>query len=208
MFHLASVLSVWHSGEWKHWSVHHTAIREPQTPSCFWSGSGGLCGLTKLIPKLLAWTKCSTICFKWSIQLLQYVAMLGTSCGWTDAVVGCSTSIAWRCSEVTKCSTGGHCHLEFVYILKPKAHSLHHIAISVRHQLESGIPVVLNPHTFSNDMSEDFLGRISRLSRRVGFRKMDLRVPQRYFLEIVSLLRQRRANKMPRWQKDKRQKRW
>lgn len=81
------------------------------------------------------------------------------------------------------------------FIQKPKMHALHHIAFAIKSQLESGATLVANPQLNACDINEDFLGRISRLSRRVGFRLCDLHVCERYFLKISSLLRQR---KMPR----------
>ena len=66
------------------------------------------------------------------------------------------------------------------FILKPKHHSLHHIAMRLRAQLELGATLILSPQCFGCEMNEDFLGRISRLSRRVSFRLVDLRVCERY----------------------------
>ena len=82
------------------------------------------------------------------------------------------------------------------FMVKPKHHALHHLAVHLRQQLESGCTLISNPQLTACDVNEDFLGRISRLSRRVGFRKVDKHVIDRYFLKIPSLLRERR--KMPR----------
>ena len=79
------------------------------------------------------------------------------------------------------------------FILKPKCHSLHHIAHSIQTALEQGDPLVLSPEAESCEPNEDFIGRISRLSRRVGARCMDLRVFQRYFLKKRALHNKRRA---------------
>ena len=77
------------------------------------------------------------------------------------------------------------------FIMKPKHHALHHLAFHIRKQLLSEASLVSNPTMTSCDSNEDFLGRISRLSRRVGFRLVDLRVIQRYFMKINALLRKR-----------------
>ena len=80
------------------------------------------------------------------------------------------------------------------FIQKPKMHALHHVAFTIKTRLESGATLIASPQIYACDISEDFLGRISRLSRRVGFRLCDLHVCERYFLKVSSLLRQR---KMP-----------
>ena len=79
------------------------------------------------------------------------------------------------------------------FILKPKHHALHHIAHAMRMQLLSGSRRILSPQCFSCDTNEDFVGRVSRLSRRVNIRVCDLRVYQRYFLKIQGLLRRRKS---------------
>ena len=81
------------------------------------------------------------------------------------------------------------------FIQKPKHHALHHIAVFIKKELEKGCSLILSPQCFACDMNEDFLGRISRLSRRVGFRLCDLRVIHRYFIKVKVLLRRRMARK-------------
>ena len=75
------------------------------------------------------------------------------------------------------------------FVLKPKAHALHHVAHSIKKALDGGHPVVVSPEAFACDMCEDFIGRISRLSRRVGVRVMDRRVLERHFLKKNALFR-------------------
>ena len=81
------------------------------------------------------------------------------------------------------------------FIQKPKHHALHHIALAVRDRLVQGDPLVSNPQMTACEINEDYLGRISRLSRRVGFRLVDLRVAQRYFLKVKALVNKRRSLK-------------
>lgn len=78
------------------------------------------------------------------------------------------------------------------FIQKPKQHALHHVAHKLKKQLLKGATLVCSPQTFACDVNEDFIGRISRLSRRVGFRLCDLRVSQRYCLKIAALLRKKK----------------
>ena len=81
------------------------------------------------------------------------------------------------------------------FIQKPKHHGLHHIGHFLKRELEKGSSLILSPQSKSCEMNEDFLGRISRLSRRVGFRKCDLRVCHRYFMKIQVLLKRRMGRK-------------
>ena len=78
------------------------------------------------------------------------------------------------------------------FLLKPKAHSLHHLAYSIRSWLETGAPLVLNPEATSCETNEDFVGRVSRLARRVGSMLVDRRVLQRVFLKTRALHKHRR----------------
>ena len=82
------------------------------------------------------------------------------------------------------------------FIQKPKAHALHHIAYQLKTQLLSGASLVASPQMNACDINEDFLGRISRLSRRVGFRLVDLHVCERYFLKISTLIKRKHLRKV------------
>ena len=77
------------------------------------------------------------------------------------------------------------------FVLKPKAHGLHHVAFSLKGQLESGAPLVLSPECHGCEPNEDYIGRVSRLSRKVGAQVVDLRVIQRVFLKTRSLHQKR-----------------
>ena len=77
------------------------------------------------------------------------------------------------------------------FILKPKAHALHHIGHSLKVCLAAGHPVVMSPQAHACEPNEDFIGRVSRLSRRVGVRCMSQRVFGRYFLKKKALMTKR-----------------
>ena len=81
------------------------------------------------------------------------------------------------------------------FILKPKCHSLHHIGYNLKLALQEGHDLVLSPEAESCEPNEDFIGRVSRLSRRVRARCMDLRVFQRYFYKKRALLNKRHASR-------------
>ena len=68
-----------------------------------------------------------------------------------------------------------------------KTHSLHHLAISLRTCLGTGSALVLNPEATSCETNEDYVGRVARLSRRVGALLTDRRVIQKVFLKTRAL---------------------
>ena len=78
------------------------------------------------------------------------------------------------------------------FIQKPKNHGMHHVAYSLKEQLCSGSQLVLNPEAMSCEQDEDFVGRISRLSRKVDVRKQGFRVFNRLFLKIRAVRRRRK----------------
>ena len=77
------------------------------------------------------------------------------------------------------------------FALKPKAHSLHHVAQSLRSALLGGCAGALNPQYAATEVCEDFIGRVSRLSRRVDVRTVDRRVIERVFLKKRALMKKR-----------------
>ena len=79
------------------------------------------------------------------------------------------------------------------FVLKPKGHSLHHIAHCLRSGLESGSALIMNPEAHACEGNEDYVGRVSRASRRVGAVLVDKRVIRSVFLKTRALHRRRRA---------------
>ncbi|CAE6968930.1 unnamed protein product [Symbiodinium sp. CCMP2592] len=66
--------------------------------------------------------------------------------------------------------------------LVPKLHCLHHVALSLCTKAGSGLSATLNPLAQATFQDEDYIGRVSRLSRRVSARKLCLRTIQRYLV--------------------------
>eukprot|EP00438_Fugacium_kawagutii_P006111 Skav219830 [mRNA] locus=scaffold1238:601373:602779:+ [translate_table: standard] len=77
------------------------------------------------------------------------------------------------------------------FLIKPKHHSLHHLAMALKLELQKGATLIFSPQSACCSMNEDYIGRISRLSRRVGFKHCDLRVIHRYFMKFSILLKRR-----------------
>lgn len=64
--------------------------------------------------------------------------------------------------------------------LMPKLHYLHHSAHKLQYEAsQPSCRWLLNPMGGSNQVEEDFIGRPSRLSRRINIRQLHLRVVQR-----------------------------
>ena len=77
------------------------------------------------------------------------------------------------------------------FIQKPKLHALHHLALILKDQLATRNPVVYNPEMYACEGNEDFIGRVSRVSRKVNIRLCDLHVLRRHFLKVRALLNKR-----------------
>lgn len=67
--------------------------------------------------------------------------------------------------------------------LMPKGHYLHHQFLHM-YQAAQTADLCLNILVYSNQMSEDFVGKPSRLARRVSAKTTSLRVIQRAFLAV------------------------
>ena len=68
-----------------------------------------------------------------------------------------------------------------LFLAMPNLHRLHHIFLDMQEQSQSA-QFVLNPLALSTQADEDFIGRPSRLSRRVSPRLTILRTLQRSLL--------------------------
>ena len=68
------------------------------------------------------------------------------------------------------------------YNLTPKLHFWHHICFTLQQSCSRGLDWHWNPLIDSNFSDEDFVGRVSRLSRRVSARRQCLRTIGRYLV--------------------------
>ena len=76
-----------------------------------------------------------------------------------------------------------------LYSLRPKVHYFHHILYDLQLQLAAGHSSILNPIIFGCEGNEDFIGRVSRLSRKVSPRLASRRTIDRYLLACKLLYR-------------------
>lgn len=79
--------------------------------------------------------------------------------------------------------------------LKPKLHSLHHLAYEIKSSLRSGSSHVLNWLCYACEMNEDHIGHTARLSRKLATKTLSLRLMQRLFLKTRALARRHFANR-------------
>ena len=73
--------------------------------------------------------------------------------------------------------------------LRPKIHYYHHLLYDVQLQLRSCAEFIYSAATWLCESNEDFIGRISRVSRRVAARTAGLRTTQRYLVKMRALLK-------------------
>jgi hypothetical protein len=73
--------------------------------------------------------------------------------------------------------------------LRPKLHSFHHILFDLSDGLQSQAPLILSPMAFNCEANEDFIGRVSRLSRRVSQRLVSKRTLQLYSVTAKTVIR-------------------
>ena len=76
-----------------------------------------------------------------------------------------------------------------LYSLRPKLHYFAHTLWEVRTQLAAGHCHILNPCIFGCEQNEDWIGRISRLSRKVSPRLCTQRTIDRYLIGVKLLLK-------------------
>ena len=77
------------------------------------------------------------------------------------------------------CLKQGYC----LYGMVPKLHSYMHFRTDFDDSLKEGRENTLNPAVFDNSMSEDFVGRISRQSRRVPFKRIEWTILRCYMVK-------------------------
>ena len=87
------------------------------------------------------------------------------------------------------------CHIASLCLfkLKPKIYTLWQIVRTIYQQFLTGTDCVINPVIESTFMSEDFVGHVSRLSRRVNPRRQGERVYKRYLVALREKLDASRA---------------
>ena len=68
--------------------------------------------------------------------------------------------------------------------LRPKLHYMMHLLIPLQADIDSGKPFALNAAIWLCEADEDYIGRISRVSRRVHARTATVRTTQRYLVRV------------------------
>ena len=177
---------------WRIWCPLHGLLRKPLTLDCSYLGLCGTSNWTLSPLQLMGATRHWSTCWKYVNQLWR-----STCC--TTMAYGCLEHVHQKLYASILTALRGYAYLGRAaigygirsFIIKPKHHALHHVAHRLKLQLFEGSEMILSPQAFSCDVNEDFIGRISRLSRRVSIKLCDLRVCQRYHLKIAALLKRR-----------------
>ena len=87
------------------------------------------------------------------------------------------------------CTSYSFCASEFHrlsiprYHVQPSLHLFKHAAVRLQQQLNSGAARVLSPTVHLCENSEDFVGQVARISRRVAARTCGLQTLQRYLIK-------------------------
>ena len=71
------------------------------------------------------------------------------------------------------------------YRLRPKIHYFHHLVFDALQQRESGKRFVVSAATWLCELNENFIGRLSRTSKRVAAKTAGLRTRQRYLIKTL-----------------------
>ena len=70
------------------------------------------------------------------------------------------------------------------YHLEPTLHMCRHVSYGLEQVLQTGAPVLVSPGAWLCEQSEDFVGKISRITRRVSARLCAQRTLQRYLVKV------------------------
>ena len=169
-------------GTWKISSVHPVAVQKHLTRCCLSSGPTGLYRWTSWIRLLMAMLKCN------KFVVLPWDSTKHTAMGW-----GCHGTVVVFFTRAELHDVSSLLRSFGTEVQYDGGQGFHHETQvpCITPLMLSGASLVRNPTITSCDVNEDFLGRITRLSKRVGFRLVDLRDIQRYFLKINCLLRKR-----------------
>ena len=76
-----------------------------------------------------------------------------------------------------------------LFSLRPKTHYFHHTLMEMEEQLAAGHKWILSPAIFNCESNEDYIGRISRLSRKVSPKICSQRVIDRYLVGMYLALK-------------------
>ena len=111
------------------------------------------------------------VCMRTMLQASLWMSLAETSLVSESAMhfIQCYGKLATMCHERSLC----------LYNLTPKMHCLHHVALRLLEKSQQRIPYSMNPLAESCFSDEDFIGRVSRISRRVAPRLQSLRTIQR-----------------------------
>jgi hypothetical protein len=90
------------------------------------------------------------------------------------------------CQSLSRATALCYTQKKLVFLQKPKLHMLFHTFAHMLAQVDT-LGFAINPLSESVPMGEDFIGRVSRQSRRVGPKLVVLRTIQSYLVKLHSI---------------------
>lgn len=125
-----------------------------------------------------------------STASVEFFRILHTQGVWLSRET--SRNLALHCYNFTNSYSGlaRLCHGQGLrrFTLEPSLHYFHHYAVDVTARLQAQDSHILSPNQDNCEMDEDFVGRISRLSRAVHASTTTQRTLQRYLIKVWFVL--------------------
>ena len=120
-----------------------------------------------------------------SRALLHFFHIIHHGGVWLDPTkaLDAANSINLFCSAYNFLAREFYRRGQCVFHLEPSIHMLKHVPLRLEAAVSRGAPVVLSPAIFLCELSEDFVGRTARISRRVNGRTVSERTVQRMLIK-------------------------
>ena len=121
---------------------------------------------------------------------LTYVGIMHSHGTWLPHKCACLQLDAGMCFARGYAFLADHCTALQVpgYRLRPKLHYYMHLLLDLKSRVDAADRWIMNSSLFLCEQNEDFIGRISRVSRRVHPSQASMRTVQRYLVKVRLLL--------------------
>ena len=118
--------------------------------------------------------------------ILQFFAIVHKEKLWLSRLKGMQLVECVNLFVAGYCYLAGYCHRLSLcrFHMEPALHMFKHVATRAQETLSAGAPVLMNPAAHLCEQGEDFIGRISGITRRVHARTCGKRTAQRYLIKL------------------------
>ena len=118
--------------------------------------------------------------------LLQFFSCIHRNKLWLDRQQAQHVAAAMDLFTSAYSYLAGFCFGQSIccFHLEPSLHMCKHIQLRLQESLDAGAPRLLSPAAVLCEASEDFIGKVSRISRRVHARTCGQRTLQRYMVKV------------------------